>query len=120
MASEPHPANAEPSIQREQFHPELTMLQSRATPVPPSLPLPTEDKGSHPIDQVFGIGVQFDLRAVRKRPERLNRRDQFHFRDSGPGRCSAHFPPLTSLHQNRSPASGSGITDGRAVSKNAI
>jgi hypothetical protein len=64
------------------------MLQSNSATIPPSLPLPAENESSHPVDQVFGIRMQFDLRMIRKGPKRFNGRDQFHFRDRGPGLCS--------------------------------
>src|ERR1700678_3534511 len=59
VASEPLPTNAKPHIQVDELGPEVSMVEWRTSPVSPTLAAPPKDETSHPVDQEFGIGVQF-------------------------------------------------------------
>jgi hypothetical protein len=60
VASEPLPTNTKLQIQVDELGPEVSMVEWRTSPVSPSLATPPKDETSHPVDQEFGIGVQFN------------------------------------------------------------
>ena len=60
VASEPLPTNAKLHIQVDELGPEVSMVEWRTAPVSPTLTAPPKDEISHPVDQEFGIGMQFN------------------------------------------------------------
>ena len=61
VASEPLPTDVELHIQVDELRPEVSIVEWRPAPVSPSLAPPSKDKTSHPLDQEFGIGMQFNV-----------------------------------------------------------
>jgi len=52
--------NTKLHIQADKLRPEISMVQQRTAPVSPTLTAPPKDEISHPVDQEFGIGMQFN------------------------------------------------------------
>src|SRR6266496_3250843 len=57
---DPRPSDVKPGIQRDQFRPQLAVLQLVPASISPALSLPVGDEDSHSINQVFRVGMQFD------------------------------------------------------------
>ena len=60
VASEPLPTDVELHIQVDELRSEVSMVEWRTPPVSPTLAAPPKHETSHPVDQEFGIGVQFN------------------------------------------------------------
>lgn len=59
----PFPVNVQVIVQREQFSPQVLVLQGSTATVAPSLALPTSDVEEHSVDEQFRIRAKPDLGA---------------------------------------------------------
>ena len=79
VALESHPLHCVLRIQYREFGPQLAVLDSAASTVSPTLPLPLEHEAAHSVDQVLGIRVQLDAHTERKRAKGLDGSNKLHF-----------------------------------------
>jgi hypothetical protein len=105
----------------DQLGPTLATIagaQGQSTAVAPSLPPPTEDAETHPVDQQFGVRAQFDLGSRWNGAQGLDGRPQLHLRDGCPRRRARHLPTLSSSDQYRRPSTWPRIPDRGVIREN--
>jgi hypothetical protein len=97
VASEPLPTNAKLHIQVDELRPEVSMVEWQTVAVSPPLTTLLKDETLHPVDQEFGIGVQFNPCSAWNRAKSFYRREKFPSQKSWPRDTRRTSPVAYSL-----------------------